>query len=156
ALGIEGGEIVVPAYTCVVVPHAIVLSGNTCRFVDVTLRDYNMDMDEIAAAFNERTRAVIATHLFGYPLDCDRLRNIVRAAEARFGRKIYVIHDCAHSFGARWNGRLVCNEGDAALFGLGISKLMTSVFGGMVTSHDQDVISRLREFRERTFHATSA
>src|SRR5258708_9409551 len=50
ALGIERAEVILPAYGCVVVAHAVVLSGNSCRFVDVSLRDYNMDLDQVDRA----------------------------------------------------------------------------------------------------------
>lgn len=156
AMGIEGAEVIMPAYTCVVVAHATVLSGNIPRFVDITLHDYNMDLDQVEKAINNRTRVILATHLFGYPLDVDRLREIVRRAESRFGHKIWVIQDCAHAFGARWQGKLVCNAGDAALFGLNISKTMTSVFGGMLTTSVADVDRHVREFREQTFTAPRA
>jgi len=151
ALGIEGAEVIMPAYTCVVVAHATVLSGNVPRFVDITLFDYNMDLDQVEAAINEQTRAVVATHLFGYPLNVDRLGEIVHAAEARLGHKIWIVQDCAHAFGARWQGRLVCNEGDMALFGLNISKMMTSIFGGMMTTNDSELYGKLRAFRDEHF-----
>ena len=151
ALGIEGAEVVMPAYTCVVVAHAIVLSNNIPRFVDITLYDYNMDLNDVEKAIHERTRAIVATHLFGYPLNIDWLNVIVRDAEARYGHKIWVIQDCAHSFGAYWQGKLVCNEGDVALFGLNISKMITSVFGGMITMNDPELYSRLRAFRDKHF-----
>jgi perosamine synthetase len=148
-MGIKEAEVIMPAYTCVVVAHAIVLSGNIPRFVDITLYDYNMDLSRVEAAINEHTRAVVATHLFGYPLNVDRLGEIVCAAEARFGHKIWVIQDCAHAFGARWQGKLVCNGGDAALFGLNISKMMTSIFGGMITTNSPELYEKLRIFRDR-------
>ena len=151
ALGIEGAEVILPAYTCAVVGHAIVLSGNEPRFVDVSLHDYNMDLAQVAAAISERTRAIIATHVFGYPLDVDRLREIVRLGEARWGHKIWVFHDCAHAFGARWRGEMVCNTGDVAFFSLHLSKVVTSHFGGMVTTADDDVARKLRAFRDEHF-----
>ena len=156
SLHIRDAEIILPAYTCVVVAHAIVLSGNRCRFVDATLHDYNMNLDQMEAAINERTAAIVPTHLFGYPLDLDRLSEIVDAAERRLGRKLLVVHDCAHSFGARWNGRLVTAERDVALFGLGISKLMTSIFGGMLTTGDEALAANLRAWRDRHQSATAA
>ena len=111
AMNIQGAEIIIPAYTCTVVAHAIVLSGNRPRFVDITLHDFNMDLDQVAAAVNENTHAIIATHLFGYPLDIERLSEIVQEAEKRIGHKIWVIQDCAHAFGATWKDSLVCNAG---------------------------------------------
>jgi dTDP-4-amino-4,6-dideoxygalactose transaminase len=152
SMGMADAEIILPAYTCVVVAHAIVLSGNVPRFVDIRASDYNMNLDLLEAAINAGTRAVIATHLFGYPLDLDRFKAIIRSAEARFGHKIWVIQDCAHSFGARWHGRLVGSEGDAAFFGLNISKMITSIFGGMMTTNDDAVAERLRTWRDGQFH----
>lgn len=151
AFEIENAEIIMPAYTCVVVAHAAVLSGNMPRFVDINLADYNMNLEDVESAINENTRAILATHLFGYPLNVDRLNQIVRAAEKRFGHKIWVIQDCAHSFGARWQGKLVCNTGDLALFGLNISKVITSVFGGMITTNDPEVYERLSSFRTKNY-----
>jgi dTDP-4-amino-4,6-dideoxygalactose transaminase len=151
ALGFAGHEIVLPAYTCSVVAHAVMLSGNVPRFVDATLDDYNMDLDRLSAALNERTRAVIATHLFGCAMDVDRLREIVAAAERKYGNRIVVIQDCAHAFGARWNGSRVCNAPDVALFGLNISKMMTSIFGGMLTTDDDALATRVRDYRDANF-----
>jgi perosamine synthetase len=154
AVGLEKAEIILPAYTCSVVAHAIVLSGNIPRFVDISLPDYNMDLDLLAKAINEHTRVVIPTHLFGYPLDVHRLMDIIRAAESQYGNKIWIIQDCAHAFGARWRGKLVCNSGDGAIFGLNISKLITSIFGGMFTTNDPLLADRVRVWRDRHFHSS--
>jgi dTDP-4-amino-4,6-dideoxygalactose transaminase len=75
----------------------------------------------------------------------------VRVAEERFGHKIWVVQDCAHAFGATWKGRLVCSEGDAAFFGLNISKTITSIFGGMITTNDPQLDRKLRTFRANHF-----
>lgn len=152
AMGLKDAEIIMPAYTCSVVAHAIMLSGNIPKFVDIRLFDYNMDLDSLPGMINERTGAIVATHLFGYPLDLDRLENIVAEAEAKYGHKIWVIQDCAHSFGARWRGRLVGSSGDAALYALNISKMMTSIFGGMLTFQDPQLAARVREWRDIHFH----
>ena len=151
AMDIKNSEIIMPAYTCSVVAHAIVLSGNRPRFVDITLYDFNMDLDHVAAAINENTHAIIATHLFGYPLDIERLAVIVQEAEKRIGHKIWVVQDCAHAFGAKWRGKFVCNAGDAALFGLNISKMMTSIFGGMITTNDKTVYEKMKKYRDTHF-----
>lgn len=148
ALGCAGREVVLPAYTCSVVAHAIVLGGGIPRFVDISPDDYNMDLDQVAAVLGPQTGMVVATHLFGYALDVGRLEKIVRTAERRFGTRIRVIQDCAHAFGAEHGGRRVCNAGDAAVFGLNISKLMTSIFGGMITTNDDEIASALRAWRD--------
>ena len=144
ALGLKDAEIICPAYTCVVVAHAIVHSGNRPVFVDSRAGDFNMDLDRAEAAIGPRTGALIATSIHGYPVDLDRLDGI----RARHPGLI-VIQDCAHSFAAEWNGRPVQREGHAAIFGLNISKSMTSIFGGMVTTDDADLARRLRAARDQ-------
>lgn len=148
AVGLKDAEVIAPSYTCVVVQHAVVLSGNIPVFVDNTMTDYNMDLDQVAAAITPKTGAIVATHLFGFPLDNPRLRAIVADAEQRFGHKIWIVQDCAHAFGARWKGRLVCNDGDTGLFGLNISKVMSSIFGGMLTFNDRALAERVRAWRD--------
>jgi len=155
ALGIENAEIVQPAYTCSVVAHATVLSGNIPKFVDIDLYDYNMNLEKMADAITPRTKAVIPTHLFGYPMDIDQVDAIVREAEKRFGHKIWVIQDCAHSFGAEWQRKPVIQAGDAALFGLGISKQITSIMGGMLALQDEGLARKVREWRDVHFKKTS-
>ena len=148
---LDKAEIICPAYTCVVVPHAIVLSGNIPVFVDCAEGSPNMDYDGIENAITANTRCLIVTHLFGYPMDVIKIRNIVGNAEKQFGHKIYIVQDVAHSFGCRWNGKMVTRYGDAAIFGLNISKTITSVFGGMVTTNSSEINDQLLIFRETEF-----
>jgi perosamine synthetase len=148
AVGVENAEVIMPAYTCSVVAHAVTLSGNRPRFVDIKLDDYNMDLDLIPSAINENTRAIIATHTFGYPQDVDRLEAIVKEAEVRYSHKIWLIQDCAHAFGASWKGRLIGTSGDVALYALNISKMMTAIFGGMLTFQDKELAQKVRAWRD--------
>ncbi len=144
AMGIRGKQVICPAYTCVVVPHAIVTSGNEPVFVDSRDSDFNMDLDRTAQAITPDTAAIVATSIFGYPVDLDRLQQ-VRQRHAH----VRIIQDCAHSFAAAWNGRPVQQAGDAAMFGLNISKVITSIFGGMITTDDAVLADRLADQRER-------
>jgi len=148
AIGMKGAEIIMPAYTCSVVAHAVSLSGNTPRFIDINLDDYNMDLDLVPEAINENTRAIIATHTFGYAQDLDRLEAIVKEAEGRYGHKIWLMQDCCHAFGAEWNGRMIGTSGDVAVYAFNISKLMTSIFGGMLTFQDQELANKVRIWRD--------
>ena len=148
ALGIEDGEVIMPAYTCSVVAHAIALSDNIPRFIDIDLHDYNMNLDLAEEAINEKTRAIIATHTFGYPQDLERLESIVEKAEKKYGHKIWLIQDCCHAFGAEWKGRMIGTSGDVAVYAFNISKLMTSIFGGMLTFQDEDLAQKIRDWRD--------
>ena len=147
--GLEGTEVICPAYTCVVVPHAIVLSGNAPVFVICEQGSFNMSLEGIRRAITEKTRVIIPTHLFGYPMDVHAVQEIAEEASRRYGHKVYVVQDCAHSFGASWRGDLVTKFGDAAIFGSNVSKLINSIFGGMVITGEEALAVKLREWRKR-------
>tara|TARA_A100001015_G_C14983647_1_gene710577 strand:- start:205 stop:1350 length:1146 start_codon:yes stop_codon:yes gene_type:complete len=151
AIGIENGEVIMPAYTCSVVAHAVTLSGNIPRFIDIDLYDYNMNLDQAELAINENTRAIIPTHTFGYPQDLDRLEAMVEKAEKRYGNKIWLIQDCCHAFGADWKGKMIGTSGDVAIYALNISKHITSIFGGMLTFQDQKLANKIRDWRDGHF-----
>lgn len=146
-LGIKNSEIIMPAYTCVVVANAIIYSENIPRFIDIDFKNYNMNLDLVEKAINEKTRAIIGTSLFGYPYDVDRLRKIIEKS----GRDILLIQDCAHSFGAEFDNKLICNQGDAALFALNISKQISSIFGGMITTNNDNIYKQLKSYRDKNF-----
>lgn len=144
ALGLKGKEVICPAYTCVVVAHAIVESGNNPVFIDSKETDGNMDLKQLPKSISERTGAIIATSIFGHPCNLDLLDQF----REDFGNDIPIIQDCAHSFGAEWKGRPVQQYGLCAFLGLNVSKMITSIFGGMVTTDDDDFAEKLRLVRE--------
>jgi dTDP-4-amino-4,6-dideoxygalactose transaminase len=149
SLGWTQREIVLPAYTCVVVSHAIVKTGNIPVFVDCRLDDYNMDLGRLEEALTPQTAMVVATHLYGFPQDPEQIEEIVR----RRAPRAIVLHDCAHSFGAEVRGRSVMAAGAASLVGMNISKIMSSIFGGMIATSDPELASRLRRQRDQECRA---
>lgn len=151
ALGFKGQEVICPAYTCVVVPHSIVYSGNVPVFVDSEPDGFNMNLDLAEEAVTPNTAAIIATSIFGYPVNLDRLE-----AFKKRHPQIVVIQDCAHSFAAEWKERPVQQAGEAALFGLNISKILCSVFGGMITTNDAQLFGRLKDVRDRSLRPSGA
>ncbi|MEE8057572.1 MAG: DegT/DnrJ/EryC1/StrS aminotransferase family protein [Pseudomonadales bacterium] len=151
AMCLEGKEIICPAYTCVVVPHAIVTAGCQPVFVDSQESDFNMDWDYVEAAVNVNTAAVIATSIFGNPINLDALDQFRKKHP-----EIHIIQDCAHSFFAQWNGRFVHEAGDVAFYGLNISKVITSIFGGMVTINDDELAKKILKFRTKLLRPTSS
>lgn len=146
AFGMQGKEIICPAYTCVVVPHAISTAGCEPVFIDSSVSNFNMDWELVDAAITENTGAVIATSIFGHAVDLDAVKSFRQKYP-----NIRILQDCAHSFAASWNGEAVQLVGDAAFFGMNISKVITAIFGGMVTTDSLELADKLREIRETEF-----
>lgn len=142
--GLKGTEIILPAYTCIVVPNAILASGNIPRFVDITLDDFNMDLKGVESAASQNAGAVIATHMFGYPMDVARLRE-------RFGSNTLIIEDACLAFGTRDVGKW----SDACFYSMNLGKQLTSLDGGVVTTNDARIEAKLRTFRDAHFQRAS-
>lgn len=141
--GIRERNVVMPAYTCVVVAHAVLASGNRPVFIDSMPDDPNMDLERALDAIDDRTAAVMPTPLFGRPVDLSLVDEIRRRHPG-----VLVVQDCCHSFAIRAAGRSIQAEGDAAVFALNFSKIVTSVFGGMLATNDADLAERVRRWRE--------
>ncbi len=140
-LGLADREVICPAYTCVVVPNAVVKSGNRPAFAD-SGADGNARLDHVGDLIGEKTGAVIATSIFGNPVDLDTLGEITQRHP-----ELPVIQDCAHSFLCEWAGQPVNKRGISAIYGLNVSKTMTSIFGGMVTTDNESLAQALIRWR---------
>ncbi len=143
ALGYNNAETIMPAYTCTVVPNAVALSGNIPKFVDVSLKDYNMDIFKFKKRISKKTKVVIPTSLFGYPMDPDEVNSIAK-------NKL-IVQDCALAFGATKKGKLVANQGDVAFYGMGIGKHISVLDGGMFTTDDFKIYTKLKDYRDKNY-----
>ncbi len=142
AMGIgEGDEVILPAFTCVVVPYAILHCGGRPVYVDIR-GDYRMNLDALRAALTPRTKAIIAQHTFGIP---DRMSDIVTLARAQ---GIRVIEDCAHVLpGSTHDGQALGTWGDAAYFSFEGRKTISSTWGGAAVTRDEGLGQLLRQIK---------
>jgi perosamine synthetase len=142
ALGISQAEVIMPAYTCLVMAQAVVASGNRPVFVDIDLADYNMDVSAAKQAFTPQTRVIVATHLYGYPTDVDAIRAI--AGDDR----VVVIEDCAQGLLTPFPGTTGV-RGDIGLFSFGPNKQLSTIQGGVIVTHSPDLYEKIKAYRDR-------
>lgn len=141
-------EVIIPSYTCSVVGNAVVLSGAIPKFVDSSNYNFNMIIDEIENKISKKTRAIVVTHIFGYPMDVKKIQELVTRKEKEYNNKIFVIQDCAHSFGAFYKGNKTWQYGDCAFFGLNISKTINSVYGGIILTNNDELAKKIIETKK--------
>lgn len=145
AMGIGAGdEIIIPAFTCVVVPNALIYRGARPVYADIDSRTFNIDPNAVEDAITPRTRALYAQHTFGVPCDIDALREIGRR------RGLPVIEDAAHALGATYRGARAGSLTEAAFFSTDHSKMIGSMMGGMVTTSDEGLAASLLRIRNLT------
>ena len=140
-LGIgPGDEVITSSFSFFATAEAISAVGATPVFVDVEEGTYLIDPERIPAAITSATRALLPVHLFGRPVDMERILSIARAHD------LLVIEDCAQASGASWAGQPVGSWGDAGCFSFFPTKnLGAAGDGGAVVCRDPELAQRVRE-----------
>lgn len=141
ALGVApGDEVIVPAFTWVASANVVRHLGASPVLVDVSTDTFNIDVSRVAPAVTERTRAVMAVHLFGLCADIDGLRNALP-------EHVAIVEDAACAVGATYDGRPAGGLGDVAGFSFHPRKVVTTGEGGMLTTNDGDLAERAQRLR---------
>ena len=144
ALGLKkGDEVIFPSYTLKNLAELTENAGFKPVFVPVS-EDFNINPAEIKNKITERTRVIVATHLFGNPCRIGEIKSIA------LGRNIDIIEDCAHALGADIDGKRVGSFGRAAFFSFETRKIINTLGGGAITTNDDELFSHiLKEFKKQ-------
>lgn len=142
-LGVGPGDEVITTANAGMPPIAAIReAGAVPVMVDVDRATRVIDPPAIEAAITPKTRAVLAVHLFGMPVNVDAIRAITQP------RGIKLMEDCAQAHGARYKGKRVGSLGDAAAFSFYPTKNLGAYGdGGFVTTNDAEVADRVRLLR---------
>ncbi|WP_439816267.1 DegT/DnrJ/EryC1/StrS family aminotransferase [Zavarzinia sp. CC-PAN008] len=146
ALGLgPGDEVILPSFTIVSCVLAVLHAGATPVVVDCDPLEWTLDIGHAAAAVTPRTRAIMAVHMYGLPVDMTALL----ALAARHG--LAVIEDAAQAHGQTCDGRPCGGLGTISTFSFYPNKLVTTGEGGMVLTDDPALAERCRSLRNLCF-----
>ena len=135
-------KIVMPGYTCMVVPSAVQYAGFTPVYVDIDPETYNINPRLLDSVVSSDVAAIIVQHTYGIPCDMGAIGDWAER------RGIPIVEDCCHSFGTRINGRLCGAFGKLAFMSGQWNKPFSTGLGGMLLVNDAalaDSIERLVE-----------
>ena len=145
----QGSEILVQAFTCNAVPNPVIWSGLKPVYVDCREDDFNMDADDLEKKIilrqssGQAPKAVIVQHTFGIPGDLAKIQEICKEHD------LILIEDCAHALGATYKGRKVGTWGDISFFSFSRDKVISSVYGGMVITSNEELAKKIKTVQER-------
>jgi dTDP-4-amino-4,6-dideoxygalactose transaminase len=140
------GEIITTPFTYVATAAAIAWEGCVPVFVDIDEHTFCINPDLIEPAITERTSAILATHVYGYPCDVNRIEDIAREHNLR------VIYDAAHCFGVKLNGESILRCGDVSAISFHATKLFHTAEGGGVVCRDEAVARRISLMKKFGHH----
>ncbi len=135
ALGIGAGdEVITTPFTFFATAESISYVGATPVFVDVEEDTFNMDPTKIEAAITEKTKAIMAVHIFGNCCDMDAIQTVAKKHD------LFVVEDAAQAAGAEYKGKKAGNLSDVATFSFFPTKnLGCAGDGGMIVTNRDDV-----------------
>jgi perosamine synthetase len=145
-LGIgRGDEVLMNACTNIATANAVVQQGGIVVPIDSEPDTWNMRVDLLEDAITSRARAIMPVHIYGHPVDMDRVMEIAHKYELR------VIEDCAEAHGAEYRGRRVGSFGDFGCFSFYANKVITTGEGGMLVTNDPQLAEQARSLRNLGF-----
>jgi perosamine synthetase len=155
ALGLEpGDEVILPTFTIISCAAAVIQGGGVPVLVDSEPRTWCMDVAQVAAKITPRTRAIMAVHIYGHPVDMDPLHELARK------HGLALIEDAAEVHGAEYltgrtgpkpSWRRCGSFGTLSCFSFYANKLITTGEGGMVLTDDPQLAERIRSLRNLCF-----
>jgi dTDP-4-amino-4,6-dideoxygalactose transaminase len=144
ALGLSG-EVIVPSYTFIATAHAVHWQGLRPLFADIDPTSHHITAATIEPLISTECTGIIATHLWGLPVDIDGITALARR------RGLNLIFDAAHAFGVYYQGTPIGNFGDCEVFSFHATKCLNSLEGGAIATNDDDLAQRTRLMRNFGF-----
>ncbi len=147
-IGFNDDDIVLtPALTCFATNAAIMANNVNIRWLDVDLNTANISLKDLKKKLNEKTKIIYLVHWGGYPVDLEILNNILEEHKSEYGFKPKVIEDCAHSFGATFQGKLLGNHGNICVYSTQAIKHLTTGDGGFIILPNKGLYDRAKLLR---------
>ncbi|MCH8741830.1 aminotransferase class I/II-fold pyridoxal phosphate-dependent enzyme [Patescibacteria group bacterium] len=151
-----GDEVLLQAFTCNAVSNPILwsrLSRSQENFdkqaelkpvyVDCNKETFNIDIKDLKRKITSRSRVIIVQHTFGLPVDIKEILEICKK------NNLILIEDCAHSLGAEYKNKKVGTFGKAAFFSFSRDKVISSVYGGIAITNDNNLAEKIKDFQKK-------
>jgi Predicted pyridoxal phosphate-dependent enzyme apparently involved in regulation of cell wall biogenesis len=144
ALGIgEGDEVITTCRTFMASASSVVMRGARPVVADVDPITQNITAETIRACVTDKTKAIIAVHLSGWPCEMDAIMALAKELN------LYVIEDCAQAHGAKYKGKSVGSIGHIAAWSFCQDKIITTCGeGGAVTTNDESLWRKMWEYKD--------
>ncbi|MCG3118521.1 MAG: UDP-4-amino-4-deoxy-L-arabinose--oxoglutarate aminotransferase [bacterium] len=130
-------EVLVPSYTFPSTVHAIALAHLRPKFVDIDRATCNISLQEVKLKISKNTSAILAVNAFGNPCHLKELEEIAQTYKVR------LFFDSAAAIGSKYRGRFLGSFGDAEIFSLSGTKVVTAGEGGVIATNDDDLAKEL-------------
>jgi|TARA_B110000259_G_scaffold187874_1_gene243778 perosamine synthetase len=141
----KGDEVIIPNFTIISNAIAVLKENLNIKLIDCNIKDWNMNISEVKKKITKKTKAIIATHIYNFPLRVDILKKICNK------NKIILIEDAAEAIGQKLNNKLCGSFGDISIFSFYANKQITTGEGGMITTNNKKLFEKSKSLRNLCF-----
>ncbi len=141
----KGSEVIIPAFSIISTALCVIKNNLKPILVDVELDTWNMGVDQILKKINKKTKAIIITHIYGFPVD---MKKVLDAAKRK---NIFIIEDAAEMIGQKYRNKLCGSFGDISTFSFYANKHITTGEGGMILTNDRRIFEKSKSLRNLCF-----
>ena len=141
----KGDEVIIPNFTIISPAISVIKLGATPIPIDCDFYNWNMKIDEIEKNITKKTKAVIATHIYGYPIEIDKIKKICKKY------KLILIEDAAEMLGHKYKGKPCGSFGDLSIFSLYSNKHITTGEGGMLLTSNPKYKYKIFDYKNLCF-----
>lgn len=141
----KGDEVIMPTFTIISPALSVVRAGAIPVLIDSDPETWNMDVSQIESKITNKTKAIIAVHIYGLPVDMDPIIELCKKYN------LYLIEDAAEMIGQDYKGRKCGGFGDISIFSFYANKHITTGEGGMLLTNDEILRDRCQKLRNLSF-----
>tara|TARA_B100000427_G_C15454120_1_gene570938 strand:- start:19 stop:1167 length:1149 start_codon:yes stop_codon:yes gene_type:complete len=141
----KGDQVIIPTFSIISTALCVIKLGLKPILVDTNLKTWNTDPEQIIKKINKKTKAIIITHIYGFPVD---MKNILKIAKRK---NIKIIEDAAEMIGQTYYKKKCGSFGDISTFSFYANKHITTGEGGMILTNDKKIYNKCNSLRNLSF-----
>ena len=141
----RGDEVIIPTFSIISTALCVIKLGLKPVLVDSNLKNWNMDAEQIIKKINNKTKAIVITHIYGFPVDMKKILEVAKKKE------IKIIEDAAEMIGQTYFGKKCGSFGDISVFSFFANKHITTGEGGMILTNNKKLYLKCKSLRNLCF-----
>ena len=141
----KNSEVIIPTFSIISTALCVIKLGLRPVLVDAEVDSWNMDVKLILKAINKKTKAIILTHIYGFPVDMKKIIDLAR------NKNIRIIEDAAEMIGQKYRNKMCGSFGDLSTFSFYANKHITTGEGGMILTNNPNLRDKCSSLRNLCF-----
>ena len=141
----KGDEVIIPTFSIISTALCVIKLGLKPVLVDSNIYTWNMDPDQVIKKITKKTKAIIITHIYGFPVDMEKVLVIAKR------KNIKIIEDSAEMIGQTYFKKRCGTFGDLSTFSFYANKHITTGEGGMILTNNKKMYNKCKSLRNLCF-----